>query len=156
MDKIYRYALWVAAVANAATLLTIVLSIVVRLFGTSIPGLDAYAGYFLATTFFLALAETFHRNEHIRVSIILNALTPSKKRYLEIFATFAALFIVGYILFYAGKMVYFSFIFKDISQLPDATPLWIPQIAFVLGMGVFMMSVLERLFRLIFKKDGYE
>lgn len=153
MNSIYRFSLWVAAVANVATLIMILLSILVRLFGKSIPGLDAYAGYFIAATFFLALAETFVRNEHIRVSIILNNLSPKNRKILEIFALLAAGYITGYILYYSARMSYFSYKFNDVSQLPDATPLWIPQLSFVLGVLVFFIAIVERLAKLILNKD---
>lgn len=153
MNKIYRISLWVAAVANVATLIMILLSIFVRLFGKSIPGLDAYAGYFIAATFFLAIAETFIKNEHIRVSIILNSLESKKRKFLEMFALLAAVYITGYLLFYSARMTYFSFKFNDVSQLPDATPLWIPQMSFVLGIFVFLIALIDRFVKLITGKD---
>lgn len=145
MKQIYRISLWVAAASNLVTLVIMILSIVVRLMGKSISGLDAYAGYCLASTFFLALAETFMRNEHIRVSLLLSSVPARFKRYIEIFALIAAIFMTGYLAFFSSKMVYTSFKFKDISQLPDATPLWIPQLSFALGMVVFLIAQFHRL-----------
>jgi len=147
MEKLYRASLWVAAIANAATLLMILLSIVVRIVGFYLPGIDAYAGYFIAASFFMSMAETFHRNEHIRVSILINNIKEPYKKYFDIFAMLAALFIIGYITFFSAKMVYFSYKFHDVSQLPDATPLWIPQLSFVLGMLVFFIAICERLIK---------
>jgi hypothetical protein len=40
-----------------------------------LPGTDAYAGYLMAASGFLALAHTLKRGEHIRVTLLLSALT---------------------------------------------------------------------------------
>ncbi len=155
MKSLYRVFLWVAACSNVATLVFIVLSIVVRLMGRSISGLDAYAGYCLASTFFLALAETFVRNEHIRVSLLLSNVPAGLRKHIEIFSLLAAIFITGYLTFFSSKMVYTSYKFKEVSQLPDATPLWIPQLSFSLGMLVFLLAQIHRLVMLI-KNGGNE
>jgi hypothetical protein len=39
-----------------------------------VPGTDAYAGYFMAASGFLALAHTLKHGEHIRVTLVINAL----------------------------------------------------------------------------------
>jgi len=152
MERFYRVFLWVAAFFNVATLVMILLSIFVRLIGSSLPGLDAYSGYFIAASFFLALAETFHRNEHIRVSILINNLKDPYKRYLDLFAMLAGIFIVGYLTFFSARMVLFSYKFNDISQLPDATPLWIPQLSFVIGMFLLLLSIIQRFIKTFNKK----
>lgn len=152
MDKLYRFSLWVAAIMNVATLLIILLGIVFRLLKISVGGLDAYAGYFLAGAFFLSTAETFKKNEHIKVGIVINNLKEPYKRYLNIFIHISAIYILGYMFYFTTRMVYYSYKFNDISQLPDATPMWIPQLSFLFGILVFLIAVLENFIKLIASK----
>ncbi|MEF3254298.1 MAG: TRAP transporter small permease, partial [Deferribacterales bacterium] len=100
-------------------------------------------------TFFLAMAQTFIKNEHIRVNIVLSRLKQPFKKFLEVFIHLAAIFIVSYLTYFSIRLAYFSFKFNDISQLPDATPLWIPQISFGLGCFVFLLAIIENLINII-------
>jgi TRAP-type C4-dicarboxylate transport system permease small subunit len=45
-----------------------------------VPGTDAYAGYLMAASGFLALAHTLKRGEHIRVTLFLSALSGGWKK----------------------------------------------------------------------------
>jgi hypothetical protein len=93
-----------------------------------VPGADAYAGYCMAASAFLALAHTLRRGEHIRVTLILNHLGPKAQRVLESSATAraAARRRAGLVLHAPGACSRTSF--HDISTGLDATPLWIPQL----------------------------
>lgn len=156
MDKLYKFSLGVAALMNVATLLTILLGIFLRLIKVSVGGLDAYAGYFLAGTFFLSIAETFKRSEHIRVGFLINNIKGSYNKYLNILIHLSASYIVGYMLYFVTRMVYYSYKFNDVSQLPDATPMWIPQLSFLFGILVFFIAIVDNLFRIIISggKEG--
>ena len=52
----------------------IVTSVIARLFGSYLPGLNQYAGYAMAASSLLALAYTFRAGGHIRVSLVLTRL----------------------------------------------------------------------------------
>jgi hypothetical protein len=56
-------------------LVMVLLSIVSRQLHFHVPGTDAYAGYLMAGAGFLALAHTLKRGEHIRVTLLLSALS---------------------------------------------------------------------------------
>ena len=49
----------------------VLLGIFGRLLGFQVRGTDAYAGYFMAGSGFLALAHTLTRGEHIRVTLVI-------------------------------------------------------------------------------------
>ena len=64
----------------------VLLSIAGRQFGFFVPGTDAYAGYLMAGSSFLALAHTLRRNEHIRVTLLLNLSPPRVRRALDLWS----------------------------------------------------------------------
>lgn len=71
-----------------ATLLSVLSSILGRLMPVfEMHGADAYAGYCMAASAFLALATTLRRGEHIRVTLIINRLSPAAYRWLDVFNT---------------------------------------------------------------------
>ena len=71
LDALYDAAGILAALFMVGTLAMVLLGIGSRLLSWFVPGTDAYAGYCMAAAGFLALAHTFRRGEHIRVTLIL-------------------------------------------------------------------------------------
>jgi TRAP-type C4-dicarboxylate transport system permease small subunit len=128
--------------AIAAIVLT---SIVSRLLGFSIPGLTAYAGYCMAASSFLALAYTFERGGHIRVSILLQHLDGARRRVAELWCLAVGSYFAAYLAYFSFKMVQISIRIGDVSQAPDATPLWIPQLGMAFGATVLAIALLDRL-----------
>ena len=84
LDSLYDGAAALAAVLMVALLGMVLLSILGRQLHFHVPGTDAYAGYLMAGSGFLALAHTLKRGEHIRVTLLLGALTGGLKKGLEI------------------------------------------------------------------------
>ncbi|MHA1565368.1 MAG: TRAP transporter small permease, partial [Alphaproteobacteria bacterium] len=86
----------------------------------------------------------------IRVSILLNIVGKRARRALEIWCFSIALGLGWYFSYFAVKSTYWSWKFNDISQGQDATALWIPQSAMVLGSIVFAVALTDHLFHVIF------
>ncbi|PLC54124.1 TRAP transporter permease DctQ [Pollutimonas nitritireducens] len=147
LDGLYLVSGGMAAVFMVGVLGAVVLSIVSRQMGVHIGGLDAYAGYFMAATGFLALAHTFKSGEHIRVTLVLAALPAKGRMRLDIFALLVACAITANLCWFSGKLVLDSFSYNDISTGDDATPLWIPQIAMAIGTFIFFIGVADETIR---------
>lgn len=145
LAPLYNAALWLAGLFMIAVLATIVLSILGRQFDFYIRGIDAYAGYFMASASFLALAGTLAKGDHIRVTLVISRFAGNARRGLEIFCLVMAVAISGAFAFYSVKMAWWSYKFNDISSSNDATPLWIPQLGMALGTVVFCIAFIEEL-----------
>lgn len=143
LDRLYGAAAWAAALFMIGTLVAILLSVTGRLFDFHVRGTDAYAGYCMAAAAFLALAHTFKRGEHIRVTLFLDRFGPTTHRVLEIWSHFTGLVLAGLLAWFAARLVWQSFQFNDISQGNDATPLWIPQLGMAIGSLVFVIAMAE-------------
>ena len=83
LDAVYDTAGYLAAVFMVGTLTFVLIGIAARLLHFHVPGTDAYAGYCMAAAGFLALAHTFRRGEHIRVTLFLDRLEPERRQLLE-------------------------------------------------------------------------
>ena len=145
LDALYDGAAALAALFMVLLLVMVLLSIIGRQLHFNLPGVDAYAGYMMAATGFLALAHTLKRGEHIRVTLLLSALTGSTRRAFEIWSLFAAALLASLAAFYSAKLAWQSYTFHDISTSNDATPLWLPQLTMALGTLVLAIAFIDEL-----------
>ena len=143
LDFLYDASAWLAALAMIGVLLMVLLSIVSRQVGFHVPGTDAYAGYSMAAAGFLALAHTFKRNEHIRVTLLLGRLQGKAHHRLEMWALSAGVLLAGLFAVYSVRLAWNSHAFNDISTGNDATPLWIPQLTMAIGTLVLLVAFLD-------------
>lgn len=145
LDALYDSAAALAALFMVGLLGMVLLSILGRQLHFHVPGTDAYAGYLMAASGFLALAHTLKRGEHIRVTLLLSALTGRWKKGLELwglgFATGLSALFAGY----CCRLAWQSRSFHDISTASDATPLWIPQLGMALGTVIFAIAFADEL-----------
>ena len=140
LDALYDGAAWLAALFMIGLLAMVLLSIAGRQFNFHVPGTDAYAGYMMAASGFLALAHTFKRHEHIRVSVLIERLHGRARHALELWALAAATLLAALGAFYSARLAWQSRVLNDISTSSDATPLWIPQLSMALGAIVFAVA----------------
>lgn len=154
LDFIYLAAGVLAACCLVAILALIVLQMLARWTGEVAPGIPEYAGYFMAAASFLAFANALNRGSHIRVSIVLNALPPKGQRLLDIWCFAIGALVAWYFVYFAGRFVYWSWKFNDISQGQDRTELWIPQSFVLLGAFIFAIALTDHLISLIVKGNN--
>ena len=143
LDALYDGAAWLAALFMVALLISVLLSIGGREFGFHVKGTDAYAGYCMAAAGFLALAHTFKRGEHIRVTLLLSALPAAARRALELWSLACAVGLSGLLAFYAARLAWQSRLFNDISTASDATPLWLPQLGMAVGTLILFIAFVD-------------
>jgi TRAP-type C4-dicarboxylate transport system permease small subunit len=143
LDSLYDGAAWLAALFMIALLVAVLLSIGGRELHFHVKGTDAYAGYFMAAAGFLALAHTLKRGEHIRVTLLLSALSPGWRRAMELWALACSAVLAGVLAFYASRLVWQSRAFNDISTGNDATPLWIPQLGMAVGTLILFIAFVD-------------
>ncbi|HLL18927.1 MAG TPA: TRAP transporter small permease [Rubrivivax sp.] len=145
LDALYDGAAWLAALCMVGLLVMVLLSIVSRQLHFHVPGTDAYAGYLMAASGFLALAHTLKRGEHIRVTVLLGLLRGAARRGIEIWALTAATALALLAAFYSARLVWQSHAFHDISTGNDATPLWMPQLGMAVGTAILAIAFIDEL-----------
>lgn len=145
LNALYDGAAALAALFMVLLLVMVLLSVVGRELGFYIRGTDAYAGYFMAAAGFLALAHTLKKGEHIRVTLLINAVKGPYKKAIEIWALAAAVALSALFAYYSVKLSVNSFQFNDVSTGNDATPLWIPQISMGAGAVVLLIAFIDEL-----------
>jgi TRAP-type C4-dicarboxylate transport system permease small subunit len=144
LDRLYLICGALAACCMVGLLAMVLLGIIDRTIPIPFKGTDAYAGYLMAGTGFLALAYTFGRNEHIRVTLLLNALKGKSRFLLEMWSLTIGVVLTGLFAFYAVRFAWQSHTLHDISTGMDATPLWIPQIPMAIGCIVLLVALVDQ------------
>jgi TRAP-type C4-dicarboxylate transport system permease small subunit len=145
LDGLYNGAAALAALFMVGLLAMVLLSIISRQLHFHVPGTDAYAGYLMAGSGFMALAHTLKKGEHIRVTLLLKLLRGPAQRGLELWALGAATLLALLFAFYSVRLAWMSHVFHDISTANDATPLWIPQAAMALGTIILSIALIDEL-----------
>lgn len=146
LNALYETAAWIAAAMMVGVLVMVLVGIFGRQLDFYVAGTDAYAGYLMAGTGFMALAHTFKRGEHIRVTLLLQSVGGRSRRALEIWSLVVATLLSGVLAFYSVRLAWQSHLFHDISTSNDATPLWIPQLGMALGAVILLVALLDELF----------
>lgn len=134
---------WLAAIAMVLVLAMVLISMVGRMLNFYVPGADAYAGYAMAASGFLALAHTLKKGEHIRVTLIVGKLTGKGRKVIELWTLLAGGALSALIAWYSWRLVVQSHQFHDISTGNDATPLWLPQVFMALGATVLFIALID-------------
>ncbi len=145
LDALYDGAVWVAALFMVGLLGMVLLSVVSRQLGINVPGTDAYAGYLMAGSGFLALAHTLKRGEHIRVTLILGSLKGRARKAMELAALSIASALAIVAGWYSVRLVWISHAINDVSTGNEATPLWIPQLPMAIGMVLLAVAFVDEL-----------
>ncbi len=145
LDALYNGAAALAALFLVGLLGMVLLSVLGRQLNFHVPGTDAYAGYLMAASGFLALAHTLKRGEHIRVTLLLASLKGRWKKGLELWALGFATLLSIMFAWYCCRLAWQSHSFQDISTASDATPLWIPQIGMAVGAVILAIAFIDEL-----------
>lgn len=146
LETLYRVFGYLAALCIFIMLVVIVLQVVLRWSGMTLPGATNYAGYLMGASTFLAAAHTFHEGGHIRVGLLVERLGRARPIG-ELWCLLVAGGIAGFITWHAFDAVYWSYQFGDVSSGQDAMVLWIPQSLLALGSMAFTISIVDHFVR---------
>lgn len=121
LDVIFTASGVLAACCMIGILLIIIVQMVFRWTSLQFPGSTDFAGYAMAATSFFALAHALNRGAHIRVSILLNLNTFTRK-WINVFALFIAALTATYFARFAIKTNFMSEMINDRTQGIDQVP----------------------------------
>lgn len=119
----------------------------------NIAGADDLVGFSVAAIGSLGLAYTFKAGEIIRVHLLLDTLSRSRRRVLEIAALGVAAVMVGFFAWHAARMAYSSWRFGATASGVMAAPIWPAQAVFAFGICVFFISIADELIRVCAGRD---
>lgn len=143
LDSIYGGMTWLAMLAMAAAFAVIALGVLARQLHWDIQGLDGYAGYAIGAALFFALPTTFQRNEHIRVTLLMEKVSARWRTALQVWSLGAATVLSVFLAWFCARLVWLSYSTHDIAPTMDATPMWLPQLAMAAGTAGLALACLD-------------
>jgi TRAP-type C4-dicarboxylate transport system permease small subunit len=120
--------------------LAITFDIVAReLFAYSIQGTDEYGGYVLAMIASLGLSQALLQRSHTRVDIVMPYLSTRVQAVVNLLALVTLLGYAAFIAWYAFAAFRETLEFDSRANSPLQTPLWAPQLLWVIGAWTFFV-----------------
>ena len=127
----------------------VVVQILGRVAGIPIPGAHEAAAFLLAASVYLALAYTLVVNGHIRVTLILERLGPKALWWTEVWCHVFGIYMIGYLAIFSAMLAWRSWQGGETSEGLVAIPLFLPQIAMAIGVGLFAVRLVDQLIQLL-------
>jgi TRAP-type C4-dicarboxylate transport system permease small subunit len=145
LDSLYRLSGLLSAFFLLMIAVLVTAQIVGRMFDVLIPSADDFARLSMAASSFLGLAWALRRGAHIRVALLLEKFSPSRRRAAELVCLALGTALTGYFAFYAIDMVIDGILFPEFTIGLIPIPKWIPQIAMATGAVVLFIAFLDDL-----------
>ena len=136
--------------------LTIIIQIIGRELGFQINGADDFTAWSVAASIFLALAHTFKKGSHIRVTLITERLRGRSVKVAAIISLFIRSIAIGFLTLSAAHLLYDNYQYGDIAQGLLKVPMWIPPISLFYGALLLFLAILDSLLAAIFGWDQTE
>ena len=118
---------------------------VVREFGVRTGGTDDIVGWFCAAASFLVLANAFKRGDLVRVTLLLERLSPRPRRALETIALTCASPFSLYLAWWSVVSTYETWVLGDRANGLIVLPMWIPQLSLPIGAVILAIAVVDEL-----------
>lgn len=143
-----RVAVWVGGALTIASVLLISYDVIVRrLFGITVGGADELSSYAFAISTSWALAFTALDRANVRVDVIYQYFPVRISALLDWIALVALGVFSVYLTYYAYDVAMTSWTENAAANTPLATPLWVPQSLWVVGLGWFSVVLALLLIR---------
>lgn len=110
---------------------------------------DEYSGYFYLAYVFLGLGYTFKENGHIRITIVYSKMPKKIRKIMDFVAGLIALAVVGFIFYRSILLCWESYSYDMVSETVSETPLYLTQIPMVIGLFIFLLSIIGFLLKVI-------
>jgi TRAP-type C4-dicarboxylate transport system permease small subunit len=108
-----------------------------RFFSFSLQGSDEYGGYALAILASFGFSYALLERAHTRVEILVERVGPGPQAILNLFSCWCIALMAMFIAWRGGAALSESLEFQSLSGTPLMTPIWKPQLAWVIGLVIF-------------------
>jgi len=143
LEALYWCSAALAALCLFAIFAIMMAQMAMRQFGIPFPGADDLTAFLCVGSAFFALGFTFRRGELIRVGLGIERFGPRARLVAEGCVLALAGVLVGYIVWWTGNDVLFSYQIEDRAQGSVGFLLWIPKLAMPLGAGVLLIAIVD-------------
>ena len=145
LDRLYDGSAYCGAFFVCAIFLVMIGGALTRPLGISLSGTDDLVSWMCAAAAFLPMASAFRRGDFVRMLLVLDNLSPARRRYAELLALAIALVASAVLAGWATFGVYESWRYDEMSIGLLVVPIWIPQLSFAIGTMILLIAVVDEL-----------
>ena len=149
LDRLYGLCGALGAIFLVSIAVLILTQIIARFFDVLVPSANDFAGFSLAASSFLALAYTFRKGGHIRVTLVIQRLPAGWRRGFDLASLAVAAALIATFAWFSVDLAIESWVYNDLSDGLIPVPLWIPQSAMALGIGVLALALVDEFFSVL-------
>lgn len=143
LDACYDVAGTIGAWCIAAICVLMVVQSLGRQFGFPTGAINDVVAWLCAAAAFLTMAHAFKHGDFVRVTLVLEKLSPALRRVFELACLSVAVLAIGYLTWWACAFTHESWKFNEVAQGLWAVPVWIPQLSFAIGSILFLVAVVD-------------
>lgn len=142
LQRIATWAVWVAGMALLLCAIMVTVDVIMRkLFSMTMSGSDEVSGYVFAAGTTWAYSYCLLNRSNVRIDVLYNFLPIKIRAILDIVGVALLLFYMGFLTRKAFDVFWTSWTGNSISNTTLLTPLWIPQLAWFLGLALFVITL---------------
>ncbi len=145
LDGVYAIGAALGALCLLGIVVLVVAQVATRWMAIPIAGAPELAGYAMANSFFLPLAFAFRKGAHIRISLLIERLSGSRRWAAELICLVVGFGLASCLAVFMFRLAQVSYAINDLSQGADATPLWIPQSGVAAGSVLLAVALADTL-----------
>ncbi|MGH8832914.1 MAG: TRAP transporter small permease [Polaromonas sp.] len=116
-----------------------------RQLNLALSGANDIVSWLCAAAAFFAMAHAFRHGDFVRVTLLLDTVSPRLRRTLDVTCLIIAAISVSYLTYSATAFTYESWEFNEMATGLVVIPIWIPQSTFVLGCWLLLAAMLDEL-----------
>ena len=143
LDGLYALGGQLAAVCVLVIFVLMIGASIGRWLEWRVSWVNDVVAWLCAAAAFLGMAYSFRNGDFVRVTLLLEAVSPKTRRGLEVASLTIAAVAIGYLGYWAARFTWESWEFNDIAGNMVAIPIWIPQMSFVVGAWIFAIAVID-------------
>ncbi len=142
LEQISRFAVWVGGAALMLAAIMVTIDVTFRkAFALTMSGSDEYSGYVFAASTTWAYSYCLLYRANVRIDALYNMLPRKVTAILDVIGLILLHYFMSVMTYYAMIAFLDSWDKNSVSITTLATPQWIPQLFWVMGLCLFVVTV---------------
>jgi TRAP-type C4-dicarboxylate transport system permease small subunit len=142
LEKVSRFAVWVGGAALLLAAIMVTVDVLCRKFiGVTMSGSDEISGYVFAGGTTWAYSYCAIHRSNIRIDALYNLLPMPVRAVLDVIGLVTLFLYMGLLTMTGWQVFITSWQKNSVAISTLATPLWIPQIFWITGLTMFMITL---------------
>jgi len=145
LDRLYDGAGALGALCVFLIFVLMIVAGVGRQMNWQVSGVNDIVAWLCAPAAFFAMAHAFRHGDFVRVTLLLEKVSPRVRRTLDAVCLVIAAVCVAYLTYWATSFTWESYEFAEMATGLLVIPIWIPQSTFVIGCWLLLVAMIDEL-----------